>query len=48
MMLLAQVNAPPETVVAHAQALHAAHNQDPRFEMLLAFAYSQTGQDARN
>ncbi|HWE04200.1 MAG TPA: hypothetical protein VG326_17470 [Tepidisphaeraceae bacterium] len=44
-MLLAQLNTPPEQVIAYAQALQKAHENDPRFEMLLAFAYSQEKQD---
>ena len=44
-MLLAQMNTPAEQVIAHAAALQKAHEGDPRFEMLMAFAYSQEKQD---
>jgi tetratricopeptide (TPR) repeat protein len=45
--LRARLGHVPDAIVADARELLDAHKNDPRFELLLGFAYGQTGDDAQ-
>ncbi len=46
--LMGETGVPPETVIAHAGELQKSHRDDPRFDVLLAFAYEQGKQSAES
>ncbi len=45
--LYARGEKPPAEVIARAEAMRAKHPNDPRFELLLAIAYGQAGDNER-
>ncbi|HWE94420.1 MAG TPA: tetratricopeptide repeat protein [Tepidisphaeraceae bacterium] len=44
--LLSELQTPPAGLVSHAEALRQAHPDDPRFEVLMAYAHLLAKQDA--